>query len=112
MGDHARPLRGYRRAHAFVEGLKLGLMPFGGVIGNTAPKSPHTLGSSGCAPIRVGVTYAEPAIGALKAAGQIVRVEKAPILFALLINGPRYWSWLSALGLASRRSWNAEVYHG
>ena len=32
----------------------------------------------------VGVTYAEPAIGALKAAGQIVQVEKAPILFALL----------------------------
>ena len=32
----------------------------------------------------IGVTYAEPAIGALKTAGQLVQVEKAPYLYALL----------------------------
>ena len=32
----------------------------------------------------VGVTFAEPAIGALKQAGKIVNPEKAPYLFALL----------------------------
>ena len=73
MGDHARPLRSYRRAHAFMEGLKLGLMPFGEVIGNTLPKkSPLPLVLLVALLLGVGVTYAEPAIGALKAAGQIV----------------------------------------
>ena len=69
----------------FMEGLKLGLMPFGEVIGNTLPKkSPLPLVLLVALLFGVGVTYAEPAIGALKAAGQIVQVEKAPILFALL----------------------------
>ncbi len=69
----------------FMEGLKLGLMPFGEVIGNTLPKkSPLPLVLLVALLLGIGVTYAEPAIGALKAAGQIVQVEKAPILFALL----------------------------
>jgi len=69
----------------FMEGLKLGLMPFGEVIGNTLPKkSPLPLVLLVALLLGIGVTYAEPAIGALKAAGQIVRVEKAPILYALL----------------------------
>ena len=60
-------------------------MPFGEVIGNTLPKkSPLPLVLLVALLLGVGVTYAEPAIGALKAAGQIVQVEKAPILFALL----------------------------
>ena len=69
----------------FMEGLKLGLMPFGEVIGNTLPKkSPLPLVLLVALLLGIGVTYAEPAIGALKAAGQIVQVEKAPILYALL----------------------------
>ena len=32
----------------------------------------------------IGVTFAEPAIGALKAAGALVEVEKAPYLYAML----------------------------
>jgi hypothetical protein len=36
----------------------------------------------------IGVTFAEPAIGALKAAGQIVSVEQAPYLYAIL----NFWS--------------------
>ena len=71
----------------FMEGLKLGLMPFGEVIGHTLPKK------SGLGVVLfialllgVGVTFAEPAIGALQAVGSIVDVEKAPYLYALLNN--------------------------
>lgn len=69
----------------FMEGLKLGLMPFGEVIGHSLPKKSSLwvvllitflLG--------IGVTFAEPAIGALKTVGAIVDVTKAPYLYALL----------------------------
>lgn len=71
----------------FLEGLKLGLMPFGEVIGNTLPKKSRLevvllitflLG--------IGVTFAEPAIGALQAVGSFVDVRKAPYLYTLLNN--------------------------
>ena len=78
----------------FMEGLKLGLMPFGEVIGNTLPKK------SGLGVVLfiafllgIGVTFAEPAIGALQAVGSIVDVRKAPYLYALLNN------WTGALVL-------------
>jgi len=69
----------------FMEGIKQGLMPFGEIIGNTLPKKvslkmvlliAFLLG--------IGVTFAEPAIGALKAAGSLVEVEKAPYLYSIL----------------------------
>ncbi len=69
----------------FMEGLKLGLMPFGELIGNNLPKKSKLgvvlfivflLG--------IGVTFAEPAIGALQAVGSIVDIHKAPYLYALL----------------------------
>jgi hypothetical protein len=69
----------------FMEGLKLGLMPFGEIIGNVLPRKavlPVVLGIAFL--LGVGVTFAEPAIGALQAAGKIVDVQKAPILFSLL----------------------------
>ena len=69
----------------FMEGLKLGLMPFGTVIGSTLPrKSPLPLVLIVTLLLGIGVTFAEPAIGALKAAGQNVSVEQAPYLYALL----------------------------
>lgn len=69
----------------FMEGLKLGLMPFGESIGNILPvKSPLPMVLLIAFLLGVGVTFAEPAIGALKAAGQIVQVEKAPYLYAIL----------------------------
>ncbi len=78
----------------FMEGLKLGLMPFGEVIGHTLPKK------SGLGVVLfiafllgIGVTFAEPAIGALQAVGSIVDVRKAPYLYALLNN------WTGALVL-------------
>lgn len=69
----------------FMEGLKLGLMPFGEVIGNTLPrkvKLPVVLTIAFI--LGVGVTFAEPAIGALQVAGSIVDPTKAPYLYTLL----------------------------
>ena len=69
----------------FMEGLKLGLMPFGTVIGTTLPrKSPLPVVLIITLLLGIGVTFAEPAIGALKTAGQNVAVERAPYLYALL----------------------------
>jgi hypothetical protein len=69
----------------FMEGLKIGLMPFGTVIGEQLPRKlalPLVLIITLL--LGIGVTFAEPAIGALKMAGQIVSVERAPYLYALL----------------------------
>ena len=69
----------------FMEGLKLGLMPFGELIGHTLPrKSPLPLVLFITFLLGIGVTFAEPAIGALQAAGQNVSPERAPYLWALL----------------------------
>jgi len=69
----------------FMEGLKLGLMPFGEVIGNTLPRKLPLAGVLLIAfLLGIGVTFAEPAIGALQVAGSIVDPAKAPYLFTLL----------------------------
>jgi hypothetical protein len=69
----------------FMEGLALGLMPFGTVIGSQLPrKSPLPLVLFITLLLGIGVTFAEPAIGALKAAGENVVVEHAPYLYAML----------------------------
>ena len=69
----------------FMEGLKLGLMPFGELIGHTLPrKSPLPLVLFITLLLGIGVTFAEPAIGALKTAGQNIAPEQAPYLWALL----------------------------
>lgn len=69
----------------FMEGLKLGLMPFGTVIGATLPrKSSLPVVLIITLLLGIGVTFAEPAISALKMAGQNVAVERAPYLYALL----------------------------
>lgn len=82
----------------FMEGLKLGLMPFGEVIGNTLPKKktlPVVLGIAFA--LGVGVTFAEPAIGALQVAGSIVDPNKAPYLYTLL--NDRAWATVLVVGL-------------
>ena len=69
----------------FMEGLKLGLMPFGEVIGNGLPKkSPLPVVLLIAFLLGIGVTFAEPAIGALQAVGASVDVTKAPYLYTLL----------------------------
>ncbi len=70
----------------FMEGLKLGLMPFGNIIGNTLPKKLPLVGVLIIAGLLgIGVTYAEPAIGTLKLAGALVNPERAPMLYYLLM---------------------------
>ncbi len=71
----------------FMEGLNVGLMPFGTIIGDNLPKKASMfvvlliIGILG-----VGVTFAEPAIGALQAFGSSVDVTKAAYLYELLNN--------------------------
>ena len=71
----------------FMEGLSTGLMPFGTIIGDNLPKKASMgvvlliIGILG-----VGVTFAEPAIGALQAFGASVDVTRAPYLYELLNN--------------------------
>ncbi|QKE63877.1 DUF1538 domain-containing protein [Aquipseudomonas campi] len=69
----------------FMEGLKLGLMPFGEIIGSNLPrKSSLPVVLLVTLLLGIGVTFAEPAIGALRTAGQNVSVERAPYLWAIL----------------------------
>ena len=69
----------------FMEGLARGLMPFGEIIGSTLPrKSPLPVVLFITLLLGIGVTFAEPAIGALQAAGQNISVERAPYLYTLL----------------------------
>ncbi len=69
----------------FMEGLKVGLMPFGETIGTVLPsKSPLPVVLTIAFLLGIGVTFAEPAIGALKTTGSIVDVNQAPYLYAML----------------------------
>ena len=69
----------------FMEGLKLGLMPFGEAIGTILPaKASLPVVLLIAFLLGIGVTFAEPAIGALKAAGQVVDAKTAPYLYTLL----------------------------
>ena len=69
----------------FMEGLKVGLMPLGETLGSSLPvKSTLPVVLLITCLLGIGVTYAEPAIGALKTAGQIVDVTQAPYLYTLL----------------------------
>lgn len=69
----------------FMEGLRLGLMPLGEMIGSILPRKsamPIILGFAFL--LGVGATLAEPAIAVLKAAGRGVVPEEAPLLYSLL----------------------------
>lgn len=69
----------------FMEGLKLGLMPLGEAIGNSLPaRRPLPVVLLVTFLLGIGVTLAEPAIGALQAAGKIVNPDAAPVLYSLL----------------------------
>ncbi|MFK7913340.1 MAG: DUF1538 domain-containing protein [Pseudomonadales bacterium] len=69
----------------FMEGLRLGLMPLGEVIGSVLPRSSGMAMILGFAfVLGLGATFAEPAIAVLKAAGSGVRPEAAPLLYSLL----------------------------
>ncbi len=79
----------------FMEGLKVGLMPFGETLGISLPAK-ATLATVVVVVflLGIGVTFAEPAIGALQTAGSLVSVSQAPYLYTLLTD------WAGALVLA------------
>jgi len=69
----------------FMEGLRLGLMPFGETIGAILPRNsklPVILGFAFL--LGLGATFAEPAISVLKKAGGGVSPDDAPLLYSLL----------------------------
>jgi hypothetical protein len=69
----------------FMEGLLLGLMPLGETIGLKLPQKSNVVIISAFAfVLGIGATFAEPAIGILKAAGETVKPWEAPLLFLLL----------------------------
>jgi hypothetical protein len=71
----------------FMEGLNVGLMPFGTLIGDKLPrKASMPVMLLIIAVLGVGVTFAEPAIGALQAFGASVDVTRAPYLYEILNN--------------------------
>ena len=71
----------------FMEGLNVGLMPFGTLIGDKLPrKASMPVMLLVIAVLGVGVTFAEPAIGALQAFGVSVDVTRAPYLYEILNN--------------------------
>jgi hypothetical protein len=69
----------------FMEGVKTGLMPFAENIGYLMPGRSATLTILGFGGLLgVAATFAEPAIGALQAAGDSVSAERAPLLKIML----------------------------
>lgn len=80
----------------FMEGLKVGLMPFGESLGISLPaKATLSVVLLVVFLLGIGVTFAEPAIGALQTAGSLVDVTKAPYLFTILNN----WSGVLVLAV-------------
>ena len=69
----------------FLEGLMLGLMPLGELLGTRLPvKSSLPVILVFAFILGVGATFAEPAIAVLKTAGSGVDPSKAPLLYSLL----------------------------
>lgn len=78
----------------FMEGLKVGLMPFGQAIGDSLPVKARKRAVLIIAfALGIGATFAEPAMGVLKEAGRIVDPAAAPLLHAML---NRYAGWTVA----------------
>ena len=84
----------------FMEGLLLGLMPLGELIGIRLPQKsrlPTILLFAFI--LGVGATFAEPAVGVLKAAGSTVKAWDAPLLFLLLNRHSDYLVYAISLGV-------------
>ena len=77
----------------FMEGLRLGLMPLGEILGSTLPRK--KIFGLPCLPSSLAfgfvlgafATFAEPAIGVLRAAGSGVDPTAAPLLWTILNTG-------------------------
>ncbi|MEE8479977.1 MAG: DUF1538 domain-containing protein, partial [Desulfobacterales bacterium] len=84
----------------FMEGLFLGLMPLGEVIGIKLPqKTKLPLILTFAFILGMGATFAEPAIGILKAAGTYVKAWDAPLLFLVLNKYSNYLVYSVGVGV-------------
>ncbi|MBI5815028.1 MAG: DUF1538 domain-containing protein [Nitrospinae bacterium] len=84
----------------FMEGIRTALMPIGENIGDALPSKfplPGLLAVTFI--LGISVTFAEPAIGALKIAGSFVKAENAPYLYALLNGWQGVMVWLIGAGV-------------
>ncbi len=84
----------------FMEGLVLGIMPLGEIIGLRLPEKSN-LGTVLFVAfvLGIGATFAEPAIGILKNAGLGVKPWEAPVLFMALNKYSHYLVWAVGLGV-------------
>ncbi|HAT50251.1 MAG TPA: DUF1538 domain-containing protein, partial [Alphaproteobacteria bacterium] len=78
-----------------VEGLRVGVIPFGDAIGNTIPKK-RALPFIVMIVFLLGVvvTFAEPTLALLLALAPLVAVEQAPYLYFLLNDGASMLGWV------------------
>ena len=84
----------------FMEGLLLGLMPLGEIIGLKLPQTSRLPAILAFAFILgMGVTFAEPAVGILKTAGSSVSPWNAPLLFVLLNKYSPFLVYAIAIGV-------------
>ncbi len=84
----------------FMEGVKHGLMPFSENIGYNMPqRSPAIAVLSVAFVLGAMATFAEPAIGALKAAGSFLERADSPLLYVLLHEKSFYLVLAVALGV-------------
>ncbi len=82
----------------FLEGLLLGIMPLGERVGVQLPGRGGILVIVLCGVlVGAGATFAEPAIAALRIAGENVKAWEAPLLYMLLERSPE--SLISAIGM-------------
>jgi len=86
----------------FIEGVRLGLMPFAENIGYLLPQKSRTATVLAVA-LALGVlaTLAEPAIGALKAAGSLTDPQRAPLLKRMLDVHSGALVWAVGLGVGA-----------
>ncbi len=84
----------------FLEGIRVGLVPLGEVIGDTLPQR-CKLGVVLTFAFALGIlaAFGEPVIGSLQIAGAGVDPEKAPLLYALLVSKPLLLSGTISLGV-------------
>lgn len=84
----------------FMEGLLIGIMPMSEEIGIKLPQKAGVLTIFAIAFILgVGATFAEPAIGVLKAAGRSVLAWEAPLLFLFLNKYSSYLVYSVSFGV-------------
>ena len=84
----------------FLEGIKIGLVPIGEVIGNVLPKK-HSAAVVLIFAFFLGVlaSIGEPVLGTLQMAGAQLKPEHAPLLYALLVGSPQYLIATVSLGV-------------